>query len=153
MRDPSSGPFGVAGIVLVLLLKYAGLSNIPEEIIYPTLLFMPVVSRWAMVYALFAFRYARPQGLGTAFKNATRWPQFTVATLFTLAIAAALFPLFSFVGFILIGGIWVITTLLAFYLKSKFAGLTGDTYGAINEVSETMALVMVIGVWTTVSFE
>lgn len=148
MRDSRSGAFGVVGIVVVLLVKYAGLVNLPEELIYATLVFMPVVSRWAMVYALFTFRYARPQGLGTAFKQATRWPQFTLATVFTLIIAAALFPLFSFMGFILVAGVLVLTTLLAFYFRSKFAGLTGDTYGAINEVAETAALLMAIAVWT-----
>jgi cobalamin synthase len=33
---------------------------------------------------------------------------------------------------------------LAFYLKYKFAGLTGDTYGAINEAAEITALVLII---------
>jgi adenosylcobinamide-GDP ribazoletransferase len=114
------------------------------------LLFMPVVSRWAMVYAVFAFPYARPEGLGTAYKRATRWPQFTIATVFIFILAAALFPLFSLTGFILIFGIWVITALLALYFKHKFAGLTGDTYGAINEVAEAVALLLIIVIWTTV---
>ena len=78
---------------------------------------MPVVSRWAMVYAIFAFPYARPEGLGKAYKAATRWPQFTIATVITLAIAGGLFPLFHVTGFLLIGGVWLVTTALAFYFK------------------------------------
>jgi len=101
-----------------------------------------------MVYAIFIFRYARPEGLGTAFKTATRWPEFTTATVITLVIAAALFPLFSITGLLLIFGIWVIITAFAFYLKYKFAGLTGDTYGAINEVAEVMTLVFAIIIFT-----
>lgn len=150
MRDSRIGAFGVVGIFLVLLVKYAALNNIPDGWMPPTLLFLPAVSRWAMVYAIFAFPYARPEGLGTAYKQATGWPQFTVASVFTLVVAAALFPLFSFMGFILIFGIWVITTLFAFYLKYKFAGLTGDTYGAINEVAETLTPLLVIVIWTAV---
>jgi adenosylcobinamide-GDP ribazoletransferase len=101
-----------------------------------------------MVYAIFAYRYARPSGLGTTFKQATRWPQFTAATIITFAVAVALFPLFSLAGLLIIFGIFIITTALAFYFKYKFAGLTGDTYGAINEVAEVMTLIFAIATWT-----
>jgi adenosylcobinamide-GDP ribazoletransferase len=144
MRDSRTGAFGVVGIALLLLVKYVSLNNIPPVFMTAVLLFMPVVSRWAMVYAIFAFPYARPSGLGTVYKAATRWHQFTIATVFTLAIAAALYPLFGVTGFLLIAGVWLITTAFAFYFKYKFAGLTGDTYGAINEVAEVMALIFAI---------
>lgn len=144
MRDSRTGAFGVVGIVLLLLVKYVSLDNVPPDLMTPTLLLMPVVSRWAMVYAIFAFPYARPSGLGTVYKAATRWLQFTIATVITLAIAAALFPLFSVAGFLLMVGVWLAITAFTFYLKYKFAGLTGDTYGAINEVAEVMALIFVI---------
>jgi adenosylcobinamide-GDP ribazoletransferase len=148
MRDSHAGAFGVVGIALLLLVKYVALSNIPPVFMIAILLFMPVVSRWAMVYAIFAYPYARPSGLGTAFKDATRWPEFIAATIITLVIAAALFPLFSLTGLLLVFGIWVITTAFSFYLKYKFAGLTGDTYGAINEIAEVMALLLAIAIWT-----
>ena len=148
MHDSRTGAFGVVGIALLLITKYVVLDNIPANHMTAALLFMPVVSRWAMVYAIFAFRYARPQGLGTAYKNATRWPQFTIATILTLAIAAALYPLFHFTGFLVIAGIWIVATIMGFYFKYKFAGQTGDTYGATNELSEVMALLFVIIIFT-----
>ncbi len=148
MRDSRTGAFGVVGVVVLLLVKYVTLNSIPPEFITATLIFMPVVSRWAMVYAIFAYPYARPSGLGTAFKQATRWPQFTIATVITLTIAVVLFPLFSLTGLLLIFAIWVVTTLFSLYLKGKFAGLTGDTYGAINEVAEVMALLLAVLIYT-----
>ena len=33
--------------------------------------------------------------------------------------------------------------MLSVYLKHKFSGLTGDTYGAINEVTEVIVLIFV----------
>jgi adenosylcobinamide-GDP ribazoletransferase len=144
MHDSHTGAFGVVGVVLLLLVKYVSLNSLPAEYMTATLLFMPVVSRWAMVYAIFAFPYARPEGLGKAYKKATRWPQITIATVCTLVIATALYPLFSVAGFLLIGGILIFTTLLSLYYKHKFAGLTGDTYGAINESTEVMTLIFVI---------
>ena len=144
MHDSRAGAFGVVGVVLILLVQYVCLNSVPQDKIIPILLFMPVVSRWAMVYAIFAYPYARPAGLGKAYKEATKWPHIIIATIITLAIAGALFPLFNVTGFLVIGGILILTTVFAFYLKYKFAGLTGDTYGAVNEVAEIMALIFVI---------
>jgi len=144
MHDSHAGAFGVVGVILALLVQYIALNNIPANKMTATLLFMPTVSRWAMVYAIYTFPYARPTGLGKAYKESTGWSEFVAATVITLGIAGALYPLFYVPGFILIGGVIIITTGLAFYLKYKFAGLTGDTYGAINEVAEVTALLLVI---------
>jgi adenosylcobinamide-GDP ribazoletransferase len=149
MRDSRTGAFGVVGIVLILLAQYVALTNVPADKMTPVLLFMPVISRWAMVYAIFAFPYARPTGLGKAYKDATGGLQFTIATIITLGIAGGLHPLFNASGFLLFGGVLVITTALAFYFKYKFAGLTGDTYGTINEVAEAMALIFIIIIFKT----
>jgi len=144
MRDSRIGAFGVVGIVLILAIKYIALENIHTVFLVPVLLFMPVVSRWGMVYAIFAFRYARPSGLGTGFKQGTRWPQITAATIITGIIALALYPFFSYTGIFLILGICILTTLMSFYFRYKFEGLTGDTYGAINEVAEVITLLLTI---------
>ncbi len=47
-------------------------------------------------------------------------------------------------GFLLIGGILITTTVMGFYFRYKFAGLTGDTYGAINELSEIIVLLVAL---------
>jgi adenosylcobinamide-GDP ribazoletransferase len=151
MRDSHTGAFGVVGITLVLLVKYAALTSIPITFTIPILIFVPVVSRWAMVYGVFAYPYARESGLGTAFKKGTRWPQFTGATLICLAVAVVLFPIFSISGLILMIGIWIVTVLLANYFKRKFTGLTGDTYGAINEIAEASSLVLASLIFTVAS--
>lgn len=148
MRDSRTGAFGGVGIVIILLLKYAALVSIPADMMTATLVIVPAVSRGAMAYAIFAFTYARPEGLGTAFKQATRWPQFAVATVITFGAAAALYPLFAFTGLAIAGGIWLITTLLALYFRRKFAGLTGDTYGAINEIGEAVGLIIAVLIFT-----
>jgi adenosylcobinamide-GDP ribazoletransferase len=144
MHDSRTGAFGVVGIALLLITQYVTLNSIPVNLMTAALLFMPVVSRWAMVYAIFFFKYARPQGLGTAYKNATQWPQIITATVLTLAIAGGLYPLLHWTGFIVFGGVLIVATILGFYFRYKFAGQTGDTYGATNEVAEVMALLFII---------
>jgi adenosylcobinamide-GDP ribazoletransferase len=148
MRDSRAGAFGIIGVILVLLVKFASLNSVPRDLLLVTLLIMPVVSRWAMVYTVFAYPYARPAGLGKTFKDGAGWQRFAVATVITLALTIGLAVLMSatffyLVGLVIIFGVWVIVVALAAYLRRKFAGLTGDTYGAINEVAEVAVLVLV----------
>ena len=140
MQDSRAGAFGIIGACCLLLVKYVSLSAVPESWLMQTLVLMPVVSRWAMVYAVFAYPYAKPSGLGKAFKQGASWPRFTVATLITLVVAVILAQL---TGFIIMLAVWVIVVAMAAYLKGKFGGLTGDTYGAINEVAEVCLLILV----------
>ncbi len=140
MHDSRAGAFGIIGIVLLLLVKYISLNNVPETLVMTTLVLMPVVSRWAMVYTVFAYPYARPSGLGKVFKQGVSWQGFVAATLITLVAA---YILSQFVGLAIMLGVWVIVVAAAAYLKRKFAGLTGDTYGAINEIAEVCVLILV----------
>jgi len=148
MRDSRVGAFGVIGVFLLLLLKYVSLSSVPESWLMVTLVLMPVVSRWVMVYAVFTYPYARPQGLGKAFKQGIGWQGFAIATVITLAVTIGLARLATVTYFYLAGlaimfGVWVIVVAMAAYLKRKFSGLTGDTYGAINEAAEVSVLILI----------
>jgi adenosylcobinamide-GDP ribazoletransferase len=140
MKDSRAGSFGIIGVCLLLLVKYVSLLNVPDNWLVETLVLMPVIGRWAMVYAFFAYPYAKPSGLGKAFKQGARWWRFLIATVITLVVV---FILGRLTGFILMFAIWVIVVAMAAYLKSKFGGLTGDTYGAINEVAEVCLLILV----------
>ncbi|MFC1918848.1 adenosylcobinamide-GDP ribazoletransferase [Chloroflexota bacterium] len=148
MHDSRSGAFGIIGIFLLLLIKYVSLNCVPPTLLMATLVLMPVVSRWVMVYAIFAYPYARPEGLGKVFKQRANWQSFVIATILTLAVITGLSCLandryFYLTALAITFITWVIALPIAAYLKRKFAGLTGDTYGAINEVAEVCVLIIV----------
>jgi len=140
MRDSRTGAFGVIGAVCLLLVKYISLNCVPAPVMVATLVMMPVVSRWAMVYAIFAYPYAKQEGLGLAFKQGANLLIFITATLITLAVVVVSARL---VGLVIMLGTWVIVIVAAAYFRRKFAGLTGDNYGAISELAEVCVLVMV----------
>ena len=87
MRDSHTGSFGVAGIVCLLLLKYVSLNNVPAQWLVPALVLMPMAGRWAMVYAISLYPYARPTGLGRVFKQQANGKNLIIATVFVLAVA------------------------------------------------------------------
>lgn len=149
MHDSRSGAFGIVGLALLLLIQYLALNSIPENLIVFALVLAPVLSRWSMVYAVFAYPYARPSGLGRLFKEGVTWWGFLLATLLTLAIALDLSRLpgssYSYLAGLAIMVIsWVVIMVVAAYLRRKFAGLTGDTYGAISEMVEVTVLLLVV---------
>ena len=133
MRDSRAGSYGVLAGALALLLKFACLADLPAALRLPALVIAPVVGRWAMAGAVVCFLYARPQGLGAAFKAGARPAHAGAAT--ALALVAA-WMAFGVTGIWLLLGGGLVALLAAGYLAGKLGGLTGDCYGAVNETVE-----------------
>ncbi len=136
MRDHRVGAFAVAGGGLLLLLRYSALTGLPLRTI--PLLLAPVLGRWAMSLAIVFFPYARKQGLGRAMKDHARWPQALQATLIALAAAWFIGGPAGLMAMVTAG---VVMILAALFIRTRIPGLTGDSYGAINELVEVAVLV------------
>jgi adenosylcobinamide-GDP ribazoletransferase len=159
MQDPRVGAFGVAGGVTILVVKYGALlslldprfiGGIPREstillqLVSPStpgkalaLLLFPVFSRWAMVFALWAFPYVRPGGLGSPFHQGRARATTLAAALTALALGLLLG---GFVGLGILAGVTLLAAALGWVMTKALGGLTGDTYGAINEIAEVTVL-------------
>lgn len=139
MSDTKIGAFGIVGVVLLLILKYVSLSSV--AMILPALLLMPALSRWIMVSMIFAFPYAKKSGMGLPFKLGASWQRLAVATAIALVAAVVLLRWW---GLAVMFTVWLISFGVASYFRSRLGGLTGDNYGAINEISEVMVLLLII---------
>ena len=147
MHDSRTGAFGVTGLILLLLVKFALLNNIPLEFVSPILVVMTVIGRWAMVCAIAMYPYARNEGLGKAFKDGVTRTRLVIATLITLGLSIVLawwanLDYYYIVGFGIMIVIGLMVIAVSAYFRSKFSGLTGDTYGAINELAEVGVLLI-----------
>jgi adenosylcobinamide-GDP ribazoletransferase len=101
---------------------------------------MPLLSRWGIVSAISAFPPAKKEGMGWAIKQRANWKGATLATLFSLAIVLVLLRWW---GAALMAVLCLMLLAVSKYLCSRFAGLTGDNYGAINEFAEVAVLILV----------
>ena len=146
MRDSRVGAFAVAGAVGVLLLKYGALVSL-ISLASPgkemTLLLFPAISRWTMVAALAAFPYARSHGLGSPFHQGNVFPTTVLAALVTTLIAV-LFGGFAGAGILI--GATLLAWILGIGIYKMLGGLTGDTYGAINELVEVATLTAAVAI-------
>jgi len=137
MRDERVGAFGLAGGVLLLLLKYAALAAAPHRAV--ALLLAPTLARWGMTLAVILFPYARAQGLGRAMKDHAGWVQAALAT--GIALATAWFA-GGWLGLAALGLAGVATLGAARFVLARLPGLTGDIYGAICETVEVLVLLL-----------
>lgn len=137
MRDPHIGTMGVLSVISALLLKIALLSSINPSLKISALLLMCALSRWSLICALYFFPYARREGKARAFKEKINPKIYLLATLITLAIAKGLWKSPGLLTFATVG---LSAYALGRFFKKHIGGITGDTLGAINEISEIIVL-------------
>ena len=140
MRDSRVGAFGAIAGALALLGQYACLVELTEIPRLIALVAALALGRWAMVVAIWAFPPARPDGLGATFhQSATNW---TLAGATALAILAAVatrpLGLAAFVAGALVA------LLGGWFIARRLGGLTGDSYGALAVVTETLVLYLAV---------
>jgi adenosylcobinamide-GDP ribazoletransferase len=150
MRTKNVGAYAVAAGVLLLILKFAAIASLTAgwDRFWIIVLF-PAISRWGMTLALSIFPYAREQGLGKAFRG-VKLAHVVIAGAIAL-IAAVIFACLS--GVILFVIATIISILAGLWITRMLGGLTGDIYGAINELSEVIVLVSATGILHFVSIE
>lgn len=144
LRDTHVGAFGVIGGATLLLLKWAALAVLAEAERSAPLFLAPTLGRWAMVYAMVRYPYARPSGLGRAFKEHAGWREWLAATEIALLVAVLTR---SWIGLLAIGIAWGLTVLLARWVMKRIPGFTGDVYGALCELVEVAVLLVWTGTW------
>ncbi len=142
MKDSRVGAFGAISAIALLLLKFslfAELLTLGSPLTPLILLFMPVLSRWIFLIGVHFFPYARFNGLGKGFHEASRKTKgiFFGQGTFLLLLTYWFLKWPGVVGFL-------ISTLFILIFTSKssrlLGGLTGDLYGASIELAELFFL-------------
>ena len=165
MRDSSIGSFGVIGLICLIgakslslfsicnsnVIKIDFLSIFKTSIIetHPDLFcsaqkciilfLMPAIGRWAQTLGASISDYARDDEPGTGMliiKNAK--PKY-----FLCSAGIPFLLVFFFCGgkgLIILSIICVMSYLFVQFVKSKIGGMTGDTLGALNEITELIFL-------------
>lgn len=145
MRDSRVGAFGVLGAIVILLVRFNGLNALADAWLVAGLLLPPTLGRWAMTLAIVAYPYGRPTGLGVAFKEGGSWRQVALGGILATGLAAALWWPWGLVALPVAAAL---TAGLARFMRGRLPGLTGDCYGAINEIVEVVLLLLVIAAQT-----
>jgi adenosylcobinamide-GDP ribazoletransferase len=135
MRDSRVGAFGVAGGGMLLLAKYAAIISLTNDF---GLLLAPVLGRWILSMAVFAYPYARAKGLGRDMKDNVRAPQVILATAASILVA---WLSAGWIGLVAFGLSGIVLWLGTSFILRRIPGLTGDSYGALCEMAELIVLI------------
>ena len=153
MKDATVGPAGVIAIVISIMLKFLLLnesySDSSPAIYYLILFLLPVYSRWVMVPAIFHCRSAREEGLGKTFIENVGAKELLTATILTLILSfLAVFIIFNTAGLTHIifslPALYIFSLIAGWFAVRRFGGMTGDTFGAVSELSEIIFLMMAV---------
>lgn len=142
MKDSRVGAMGAAAGALSLLLRAALVLEVAPAMQPAALLTAPALGRMAMVLAAGLWPPARAEGgLGRSFAAHVGRAQMAGALLLGLTVAFAVwFTPAGPRGLAAFGGALLVALLLGRTMAARLGGLTGDTYGAINEVVEWAVL-------------
>ena len=142
MKDPSSGPAGVSALVLILIAKFAGLEALIGAGDAWGLLWVPVLARAQLPLLLLTTPYARPGGMAA---DPARHAPAGAARLVVALSAGAGVVVLGWVGLLLVGAAALLYWLLRRALMRRLGGFTGDTAGALVELTEAL-LILVLAV-------
>jgi len=138
MKDSRVGTNGVLALVIHFMLKTV-LIWISIEKFPSILVIMPMISRFESVLNATFGKVARPSGSGRVYIDNTKQGDFIFSLVFTAIVT---FAVMQVKGIIILG----ITSLLAYYfcflMNKKIGGVTGDTLGAVLELTGVITLLL-----------
>ena len=144
MRDSRVGTMGVVGIIFLVLIKWISLANVVSHALWATIVLMPLCGRTSLLVMMSILPYARSEGgLATVFQGHKELKWSGVAIGAALMIAVSIFG-FGKLGIIIVATLLGCMLLFSGYCYKRIGGYTGDTLGAICEVSEMLCPLIVL---------
>jgi adenosylcobinamide-GDP ribazoletransferase len=144
MADSRTGAYGVMAAVVLMLLKVGAIATLTSPRSCVLLMLVPVWGRWGQWLAIALYPYLKAEGKGAFHRRALKLPQDLWPSLMLFAgigmasIAAEPHLLLCSIGY----GAFSFTAAWSvgawFYKQLK--GMTGDSYGAIVEWTETLMI-------------
>ncbi|WP_286033656.1 adenosylcobinamide-GDP ribazoletransferase [Fusobacterium necrogenes] len=148
MKDSSLGTNGGLVLILYFILKIVLIYELEMTIGLPSgivFLLTPVIARLNSVINCASAPYARATGLGKTFVDNTNGFGVIVATVLVLLYTIVIGYLFLLpvVMLIIIPIVMLFGFIFAKLMTRKIGGVTGDTLGAVVELSEILVILLI----------
>ena len=161
MKDSAIGAYGAIGLILLLLLKYRGLTQLiavpenPTFIIYNSqftilLLFITghSISRLAAISIVFTHQYSREDASSKSKPIAQSYSWREVVGAFFFGLVPLVFlSYFQWQIILVLIPVFVTRFFLARYFQKWIDGYTGDCLGATQQVCEVIFYITFIALW------
>ena len=139
MKDPASGVYGVAAIVMSLLLRILSISLLSSTV---ALVFLPAIhamSRGGSIGLMALLKPASTAGLGAAHEGLNLRRQAVTGCLLAVLIGVAMIGWWGAAFTILVA---LGAAAIGMMARRRIQGYTGDVLGAVQQVGEVTSLVL-----------
>lgn len=136
MKDSRTGPMGLMAFVAVFALKVAAFASVAAPLRWWTFLLTPPAAYCALMLNVSLLPYARKEG-GLGGMHAERRFSVCIWGASAILLAAGWLAGGGF-GLGAVAAALATGLLLAFYTRRKIGGFTGDTLGAVYEITSVM---------------
>lgn len=132
MKDSRIGAFGVIGILWLLLFNLSLSFYIPNTF----LILAPIVGRSSALFSASISSYARKEGgMGGAFIENCGIKEGLIGIVFSLIAGFIIGQLYIAIALL---ATFIMVIILTKNISKKLGGMTGDTIGAVIEISQTL---------------
>lgn len=138
MKDPAIGAMGALALILVLLVKWAALGSLVDQGL--VLALVPALARAQLLVILLTTPYARREGMAAGL--AEQLPRVPAMLVVGVTWGVGVFALGLTAGVLALGA-GVVFLLWRRAMMARLQGFTGDTAGALVELTEMVLLVLV----------
>ncbi|RLF16326.1 MAG: adenosylcobinamide-GDP ribazoletransferase [Thermoprotei archaeon] len=144
MKDVQVGVGGFALAFFVVLLSIASVSALPKYMLLRSLISSEATAKLSMVLLAKLGRPAYP-GMGASFVEAASSPGWP--SRFIVAVASCLgliWWLLHLKGFLVLLSMVALTLIMAKVSRALLGGVTGDVFGALNEMTRASSLITIM---------
>lgn len=148
MKDSSSGVFGVCGLILIFLLKFAVLYETPESIIPAVIILAGVLSRCNAISFMYDMSYARIENS----KAGGMVKPFSISELFFAIVVsiAVTFCVGNYWYFLAFPVLFIFRQWVKSFMNKWIEGYTGDCLGFVQQISEILVFLVVFIIVTAI---
>ena len=141
MKDPRAGSMAIVAVCCVILLKFTAIHEllVSHQSVY--LILIPVLARMNVMLLFITTAYARADGIGAVAASNT--------SKIGVAVMLMLITLFSYY-YLQVAALYAIAAsvlvllLVRHLMLRRLQGTTGDTAGALIEISEVVTVVIIL---------
>jgi adenosylcobinamide-GDP ribazoletransferase len=143
MRDGRIGSMAALGLFFLMMGKLLLLEHLAGREQLLGVLVMPVAGRWAMVLGAYLAPYARQEGLGKEIIGKVSDTDCAIASVSSILIVlvALRWRGMAILFLIALGVVAAVR-----YFTRRLGGMTGDTVGAVGELTELFFLMLLVGI-------
>ena len=146
MKDSTLGTYGVVGLILILALKFSALLEMDTEHIILALISGHALSRFIATSLLYTHTYVRSNETSKVKSVTTNLN----ASQLIIAGIIGFLPLLGFKSlsvFLIFIPSYISKIILGIKFNKWIGGQTGDCAGAVQQVSEVVIYLSLVGLW------